>query len=806
MPISWKRPNGWPVPARILVLLAIPLAVAGWGGTEMIRHAAEQRSAAQADAALVSRTQAVVDVLTAVQRERAASADAAPEARAATDAAITAAGLDQIRLDQLADIRDIVVPATAIARYTAVTGSLLDLLDTYPARLSSASLAEALRETTALRRAREYLDQNRLLLLSATPLNESATTQARSALSLGLRPGVLDEEQNRTWTRLATTMLPPSGGFRPVVPRAQWEAATGPALTGLDQRIAQRSTETADRAGKAAESAGAALLTTVLVLLVAGVLGAVGVVVLLRQITRRLTAVNNAAAELANRRLPELLRDIRDGRIEGQQAPSVVPTLPQEFAAVTDAFGVVCAQAVAAVGEQREMRSGYAEVFTNMFRRGQSLVQRQLHLIERLEADEESPSQLAKLFQLDHLVTRMRRNNENILVLSGTEVVRKATQPTSVESLLQAAKSEVEAYWRVEVIDPPKAHIAGAAASDLARTLAELIDNAISFSPPETTVSVQAQVLRDGSLSIAVIDEGIGMTDDEVRAANGRLTRLGSTELVRSRRVGLVVVGRLAGRHGFGVELLGGDQAVGTIALVSVPADLVEGGERPGWADRRLALQAAASRRRKAETPDVQHPGPAPDRSRQAPPPDVPPSGPSADRSRQAPPPDVQPAGTAPERSRQLVEQSHTDIPDDLPTRTPNRLIGKNADPAKRAASGWFKARDTAGQPRSVSVAGEAAAAPDGWSVLSELSGPRHYDYTDDGLPIRQRGAQLVPGSARRDGGPREIIRDPARTRSRLSGFQRGVRKAKDPDQSRVSRWAALGKSRKTSANTIESE
>lgn len=787
MQTLWKRPTDWAVPARILVLLAIPLAVAGWGGTEMVRHAAEQRSAAEADAALISRAQAVVDVLTAVQRERAASDGAAPQARAATDAAITAAGLDQVRLDQLADIRDIVVPAAAIARYSAVTGSLLDLLDTYPARLSSPSLAQQLRETTALRRAGEYLDQNRLLLLSGTPLNESATAQARTALSLGLRPGVLDDQQTRTWTRLATTMLPPSGGFRPAVPRAEWEAATGPALTGLDQRLGQRAAQLVDRAKKAAESAGTALLTTALVLLVAGVLGTVGVLVLLRQVTRRLAAVNAAAAELANRRLPELLRDIRDGRVEGQRPP-VLPTLPREFAAVADAFGVVCAQAVAAVGEQREMRSGYAEVFTNMFRRGQSLVQRQLHVIEQLEADEESPGQLAKLFQLDHLVTRMRRNNENVLVLSGTEVVRKATQPTSVESLLQAAKSEVEAYWRVEVVDPPKAHIAGAVASDLARTLAELIDNAISFSPPETTVSVQAQVLRDGSLSIAVIDEGIGMTDDEVRAANGRLTRLGSAELVRSRRVGLVVVGRLAGRHGFGVELLGGDQSVGTIALVSVPADLVEGGERPGWADRRHALQAAAARRRKAESPDVQSPRPA------------------TNGSRQAQPPDGQPAGTAPDRSRQLVEQSHTDIPDELPTRTPNRLIGKNSDPAKRAASGWFKARDTAGQPRSVSVADQETAAEDGWSVLSALGGPRHYDYTDDGLPIRQRGAQLVPGSARRNASPREIVRDPASTRSRLGSFQRGVRKAKNPDASRVSRWAALGKSRKTSVNTIESE
>jgi hypothetical protein len=352
----------------------------------------------------------------------------------------------------------------------------------------------------------------------------------------------------------------------------------------------------------------------------------------------------------------------------------------------------------------------------------------------------------------------MRRNNENVLVLSGTELVRNSAKPASVATVIQAARAEVEAYQRVEAVDPPQAEITGAAANDLVRLLAELIDNATSFSAPQSTVAVQAQVLRVGSLSIAVIDEGIGMSDEEVLAANERLTRLGSTELARSRRVGLLVVGRLAGRHGIGIELLGGDRSVGVTALVSVPADVVVGAERPGWADRRHALKAASQRRKAV---------------------------PAAART----------AGS----SQELVEQAHANVPAELPVRTPNKQIGKTLpDPKARVASGWFAARNTAGQKRAVSVAPGAAPAGEGWSVLATAGRPRTYEYTEDGLPIREAGKHLVPGSARPTGErqARPIERDAGRTRSRLSSFQTGVRKASGESgrPARASRWKSLGK------------
>ncbi|WP_370949406.1 sensor histidine kinase [Amycolatopsis sp. cg5] len=416
-----------------------------------------------------------------------------------------------------------------------------------------------------------------------------------------------------------------------------------------------------------------------------------------------------------------------------------------------------------AAAEQTRIRAGYSEVFVNMFRRGETLMQRQLGLIEKLEQNENSPEQLTTLYQLDHLVTRMRRTTENVLVLSGTELVRRPAKPVPLAGVIQAAISEIEQYQRVELLDPPAAKIGDAAANDLIRMLAELLDNATSFSAPETKVTVQGQVLRDGSLSIAVVDTGIGMTDQEVVDINARLTRLGSAELAKCRQVGLHVVGRLAGRHGFGIELLGGDRSSGVTAVVSVPSDLVLDAERPGWADRRIAMRAAETRRAEPE------PKPKPARR-------------------------LAVVGTDP--VRELVEHAHSDVPDELPLRVPNRHVGRaGADgksPAERVASGWFNARNTAVKPREVSVAAELDGAPlpenwisaadEGWSVVETISQAKPFAYTEDGLPVRERGAHLMPGSAPHEpaakAGP-----DPSRARSRLSSFQLGLRKAKDENR-----------------------
>ncbi|WP_192783053.1 nitrate- and nitrite sensing domain-containing protein [Amycolatopsis lexingtonensis] len=354
-----------------------------------------------------------------------------------------------------------------------------------------------------------------------------------------------------------------------------WNAASGAMRTQIGQ--------VADRLGASASatsqelvddaSSGAGLLA---VLLFAAMVLAVAVVFLItRQLLRSLKVLRRSALDVAETALPEAVRNIQEGRAQGTDVRPVPVQTDDEVGEVARAFDKVHHQALRLATEQAAMRTGYGSVFVNLSRRSQSLVQRQLQLIEQLERDEEDADQLATLFQLDHLATRMRRNNENLMVLSGAEPGRRSGKPVGTTDMLRAAVSEIEQYQRVQVQPPPPARIVGYAASDLMRLVAELLDNATAFSAPETSVTVASRLGEDGSLNIDILDKGIGMNEAEVAEANTRLTEAGSVDLATSRRMGLFVVGRLASRHRIGVSLHGGKDIVGVRATVVVPADLV---------------------------------------------------------------------------------------------------------------------------------------------------------------------------------------------------------------------------------------
>ncbi|WP_412747135.1 nitrate- and nitrite sensing domain-containing protein [Krasilnikovia sp. MM14-A1004] len=769
--------TGWPDwanPARTLAVLVVPVLVAIVAGSGAVRQAAAQDAAAREDARLADAAARLSETLAAVQRERAAVAHGTPgvsQARRLTDASFARLASEQhvraggVALADAADrqmtrlvaAREVAAPSRAVADYSTITTGLYGLLAALPGTARDARLSQQLTGVTLLARAGEDLDLARILIGSGSP--DAGPALARytggiaqfrtlapadaAALYAASGPGAAGSTLDRLSNALLAAAPPRStGGVQ------AWQDAVPPVLSGLDRAAGRILDDAGTAAHRRATAAAADRRDRTVALGLAALLSVAIGALLTTQARRSARHLRVATTDLAHQHLPTNLGQLRDGRAV-EAGPALLPAMPREFRGVAAAFDAISREAVQSAVAQRAMRAGYAEVFTNMFRRSQTLVQRQLLLMERLESREQAPEQLALLFQLDHLIARMRRNNENVLILSGTELVRVPAKPTSVGAIIQAAMSEVENYRRVDVVDPPRAKVTDSAAGDLIRLLAELIDNATSFSPPETRVAVQAQTLRDGSLSIAVVDEGIGMSDAEVLEANTQLTRLGSTELARSKRVGLLVAGRLAGRHGFGVELLGGDQFTGVTAVVSVPADLVVDAERPGWADRRLALEAAA-KRRKHKTAERQ--------------------------------PTAGPAGTR--TPEELVEAAHADVPTDLPTRVPNRVIGRSADRTARVASGWFAARRTAGEARSVTSGVDEPEAGDGWSVLTDLRRPREYAYTDDGLPIREAGSHLLPGNARPAPGTagEPARRDPSRARLRLSSFQRGVRRAKGGD------------------------
>nr|WBO80345.1 nitrate- and nitrite sensing domain-containing protein [Streptomyces sp. SBE_14.2] len=220
------------------------------------------------------------------------------------------------------------------------------------------------------------------------------------------------------------------------------------------------------------------------------------------------------------------------------------------------------------------LRTSIGSTFVNLALRTLGLVERQLAVIEGLEEREQDPDRLATLFKLDHFATVMRRHSENLLVLAGTEHVQHSAGPVPLVDVVRAAVSEIERYERVRIAAlPPHAHIAGFAADDLSHLLAELMENATAFSPPEAPVEVSGWLLENGEVMLSVQDEGIGMTDDRMSRLNARLAEF-DPEVAYDQEgedglgLGLYVVARLAHRHGVRVQLR--DQKQGGIAVVTV--------------------------------------------------------------------------------------------------------------------------------------------------------------------------------------------------------------------------------------------
>ena len=252
-----------------------------------------------------------------------------------------------------------------------------------------------------------------------------------------------------------------------------------------------------------------------------------------------------------------------------------------EIGHVARAFDQVHAQAVRLAAEQALLRGNINAMFTNLSRRSQGLIQRQLSMISELESREADPDQLASLFKLDHLATRMRRNGENLLVLAGEDPGRRWTRPVPLVDVLRAAASEVEQYERIELASVPTAEVAGRVVNDLVHLLAELLENATSFSSPQTRVRVTGHALPDGRVLVEIHDTGIGLSPEDLAEINERLANPPVVDVSVSRRMGLFVVGRLSLRHGIRIQLRPSDSG-GTTALVMLPVDVTNAAERRG--------------------------------------------------------------------------------------------------------------------------------------------------------------------------------------------------------------------------------
>ncbi|MEV6277833.1 ATP-binding protein [Nocardia sp. NPDC051832] len=501
--------------------------------------------------------------------------------------------------------------------------------------------------------------------------------------------------------------------------------------------------------------------------------------------------------DTAHVRLPEELALV----YSGGTAPQITPV------GVTgrDEIGQL-ARAVDEMHEQAlnlaALRLQIGKMFETLSRRSQSLVEQQLTLIEELERNEEDPIRLQSMFRLDHLATRMRRNGDNLLVLAGTPLRRGHLEPVGLSDMLWSAISQVEDYQRAEIGAVPTGVVAGAAAVDIEHLLAELIDNALRYSPPDRRVGVGVGRTMDGGYLIEITDRGLGMSEEDLEAANYRLASGGQVNFETARRMGLFVVSNLSARHGIQVSLrrtTSTTDGTGITAAVHLPARLVSLPESDHPTAPVVPLQTST-------LPHLQ-PVPDPEPAEAPAPPQLTASG----LPRRLPlPPDPEPepaAEPAPEISTPAGYESrfgldavprHIEpVTDPAPTAAlhpvadepepepePESTFGPPifepvpADPDdgggaapiyQRMVSEWLvdsAASDSSGAQWS-------SPADSGWQAAAEASTPASSGRTRGGLPIRRPGAQLVPGSV--DPSAESGIRDPEEIRENLTRHLNGV-------------------------------
>ena len=465
--------------------------------------------------------------------------------------------------------------------------------------VTSASEALALQHTVlgAALRTGTVTAEDRAVISRTDGDFVSAFTEYQVALPPSLEPvNFITSGANgeREAAKTAILAAPDPG---PISVTAQaWDDVTRRTAEQVDAAKAAVTTALVD-AGTAAEDRSSNLAGLNSVILMLGLLLAATIILLVaRTLTRSLRVLRSSALDVAQRRLPQAVESMRSGGTPDVTAEPVPLRTSDEVGQVARAFDAVHGQALRLVADQAALQSNVSSMFVNLSRRSQALVERQLQLIEQLESNEQDPDQLSNLFQLDHLATRMRRNSENLLVLAGTDLAKRNVAAVPLVDVLRAAVSEIEQYQRVVVQAPPTSTVVGRATNDIVHLLAELLDNATNFSPPDSQVVMSSMRNPDGSITVEVADRGVGMNELELDDANRRLTTPSTVDVSTSRRMGLFVVGRLAARHSIALNLGGapmGGPGGGLTASVTLPAHLVTTAGGDGWATMPPAAQPA---------------------------------------------------------------------------------------------------------------------------------------------------------------------------------------------------------------------
>ena len=704
---------------------------------------------------------------------------------------ITPSGLGALRSQASQDA------LAVIADYAAPIGDMITLNDQIAQGISDPGLVNDVRTLNSLSLAKDQAAQQRALLYHALTqqfFGDGEQSALTSALSQELADKAAFEttatpaEQSLFSNTVAGPKVNEAEGIEDLIltsgtldtpalnvgsPKApaQWYQAMSSTINDMqtvEQQVASNIVARSQALQGGAEQSAqfTAILTVLLLLLVL-----IATLVVARSLVLPLRRLRAGALDIATVQLPERVRHLAEAA-DPASSLEVAPIdvlSADEIGQVARAFDQVHSEAVRLAGNEAMLRTSFNAMFVNLSRRSQSLIERLARTIDSLEQNEEDPDRLSYLFSMDHLVTRMRRNSENLLLLAGHDSARKWSEPVSLADVTRAATSEIEQYSRVTLSVQPGVAVSGQAVSDVVRLLAEIIENATIFSPKDTQVRVSAQELTSGGVLIEVSDSGVGISDARLAEMNSRLINPPVIDVSVSRHMGLFAVARLAERHGVRVRLRTGSPQ-GLTALVWLPDTLIERGTRPygGWSPPR-PVQTDFQARRTAGRHSVAAPA-------------------AADGQSPAGRPDALAASTSAGLGpRETVQGEGSATSSWFRSRRPS---------ATPAAGNGSTPPETAPQP-----GGDGSSSADGWAdgrhAAQVIADPVRGDSTVAGLPTRVPRANLLPGSASgghladsrvtsrpADGHQAQTPaalrppRSPELARSRLSGFQRGTRRA----------------------------
>ncbi|MGE7391274.1 nitrate- and nitrite sensing domain-containing protein [Streptomyces sp. NPDC004126] len=486
-----------------------------------------------------------------------------------------------------------VTPGQALELYSRLVDPCYEFLMNLHA-LENVEMDKQGRALVGITRARETLSREDAVIASALAAGNVPAGDLRRVSDFAANRGLLYEfnlailppddrklfeqywngPQSKALRDAEERFITGGAGKNPRVTAAQWSEAAGKVLGDL----ATMGTAAGDRYQKRVEPVAVGVLVQAAV---AGVLGFIALVISVvmsvrigRDLIRDLSRLRKEAHEASGVRLPSVMRRLAAG--ETVDVETEAPRLEfekDEVGQVGLALNSLQRAAVEAAVKQAELRRGVSEVFVNLARRNQVLLHRQLTLLDTMERRTEDTEELADLFRLDHMTTRMRRHAEGLVILSGAAPSRQWRKPVQLMDVVRAAVAEVEDYERIEVRRLPRIGIEGPAVADVTHLVAELLENATVFSPPHTAVQVHGERVANG-FTLEIHDRGLGMNPEALLDANLRLAETPEFELSDTDRLGLFVVSRLARRHNVKVVLQPSPYG-GTTAVVFLPADLL---------------------------------------------------------------------------------------------------------------------------------------------------------------------------------------------------------------------------------------